>query len=102
MNIGCDIVYNYRLKNKSQRFVDLVLTPNEQKQYLKKGYLYLCGRFAAKEAIMKVLKNTKCLNFLDIEILNNQTGQPYCNFKNIKISISHEKDITMAVAILTN
>ncbi len=101
MNIGCDIVSNKRLENKSQRFIDLVLTSKEQEEYKKKGVFYLCGRFAAKEAIMKALKNTKSYNFLDIEILTNINGEPYCSsLKNIKVSISHEKEMTMAVAIV--
>ena len=50
---------------------------------------------------MKALKNTKSYNFLDIEILTDITGQPYCsNLKNIKVSISHEKEMTIAVAIV--
>ena len=45
MHIGCDIVKNKRLENKSERFIDLVLTKNEQKEYKRKGLYYLCGRF---------------------------------------------------------
>ena len=63
MNIGCDIVENKRLENKNDAFIDLILTKNEKLEYQKKGLLYLCGRFAAKEAIMKVLPNTKERNF---------------------------------------
>lgn len=101
MNIGCDIVENKRLQNKNQRFIDLVLTKKEQLEYKEKGILYLCGRFAAKEAIMKALPNTKTYHFLDFEILTDINGTPYCtNNKNIKISISHEKKYTMAVAIV--
>ncbi len=101
MNIGCDIVENKRLKNKSQEFINYVLTKNEQIEYKKRGFLYLCGRFAVKEAIMKALPDTKKYNFLDFEILTNNDGSPYCvNYKNIKISISHEKTTTMAMAIV--
>ena len=101
MNIGCDIVSNKRLENKCQRFIDWILTSKEQEEYKKKGLFYLCGRFAAKEAIMKALSNTKSYNFLDIEILTDITGKPYCsNLNNIKVSISHEKEMTIAVAIV--
>ncbi len=102
MNIGCDIVENKRLKNKSKRFIDLVLTTKEQKEYENKGLTYLCGRFAAKEAIMKALPNTKNLNYLDIEVLNDENGQPICNLKNISISISHEENYTIATALFCN
>lgn len=101
MEIGCDIVENERLKNKEQDFIDLILTKKEQIEYKQKGFLYLCGRFVAKEAIMKALPNTKKHHFLDFEILNNMDGKPYCvNNSNIKISISHEKKYTIAVAII--
>lgn len=101
MNIGCDIVENNRLKNKNQSFIDYVLTENEQIEYQKRGLSYLCGRFAAKEAIMKAFPDTKKYNFLDFEILTNSDGSPYCvGREDIKISISHEKTITMAVAIV--
>lgn len=101
MNIGCDIVENNRLKNKEQAFIDLILTKKEKNEYQEKGLLYLCGRFAAKEAIMKALPNTKKYNFLDFEILNNEDGSPYCNnLNNIKISIAHEKEYTIAMVIV--
>lgn len=102
MNIGCDIVENKRLKNKNQRFIELVLTKNEQKEYKEKGLTYLTGRFAAKEAIMKCLNNTKELTYQDIEILNDKNGKPITNIKNIELSISHEKNYTIAVAFKTN
>ena len=101
MNIGCDIVENNRLKNKNQEFIDYVLTEKEKLLYKEKGLSFLCGRFAVKEAIMKVLPNTKDLNFLDFEILNDSLGSPYVvNRPDIKISISHEKNYTVAVALL--
>ncbi len=101
MNVGIDIVENERLINKKARFIDLVLTNNEKEEFQKKGITYLCGRYAAKEAIMKALKNTKQYNFLDIEVLNKEDGEPYCsNIPNIKISISHEKKYTVAIAIV--
>ena len=99
MNVGCDIVENKRLKNKKQSFINYVLTNKEQEEYQKKGLPYLTGRFAAKEAIMKCLKNTIELNYLDIEILNNEDEQPITNIENIIISISHEKNYTIAVAL---
>ena len=101
MNVGIDIVENKRLLNRNERFIDLVLTGKEKIEYQKRGLTYLCGRFSAKEAIMKALNNTKKLNFLDIEILTNKDGSPYCtNIQNIKITISHEKNYTIACAII--
>ncbi|MCX4249595.1 MAG: holo-ACP synthase [Bacilli bacterium] len=99
MNIGCDIVENKRLENKSDRFVSKVLTEKEIALYKSEGLEFLTGRFAAKEAIMKCLDNTKEINPLDIEVLKNKDGSPSCNIKNVKVSISHEKDYTIAFAI---
>lgn len=99
MNIGCDIVKNSRFINKNQRFIDLVLTPQEQVLYKKFGLNFLAGRFAAKEAIMKCMLQTKDLHFLDIEILKDELGAPTCNIPNISVSISHEKEYTIAYAL---
>ena len=100
MKIGCDIVENKRLLNKSEKFIDLILTKNEKEIFGIKGIEFLAGRFAAKEAIMKCLKNTKECKFTDIEILNDSEGKPYCNINGIEdISISHEKEYTIAVAL---
>lgn len=99
MNIGCDIVENNRLINKDEDFINYILTNKEKEIYKKKGLFFLTGRFAAKEAIMKCLYNTKELTYLDIEILNDDNGKPITNIHNISVSISHEKNYTMAVAI---
>ena len=98
MQIGCDIVENKRLKDADQRFIDFVLTEKEKELYKTYGPNFLTGRFAAKEAIMKCLNNAKNLSFLDIEILKDKDGSPICNIENISISISHEKEYTIAVA----
>ena len=60
----------------------------------------IAGYFAVKEAIMKSLPNTPNLTFQDIEILNDKFGEPICTtHPNIKLSISHEQEYTIAVAI---
>lgn len=99
MNIGCDIVENKRLENKSETFINKVLTEDEKVLYTKEGLLFLTGRFAAKEAVMKCLDNTKKLTFTDIEILRDDNGSPTCNIDNVKVSISHEKEYTIAYAL---
>lgn len=102
MKIGCDIVENKRLLDKSEAFLNKVLTSKEKEIYIRRrnSVEFLAGRFAAKEAIMKCLPNIENYNFNDIEILNNEKGKPYCNIKGIEdISISHEKEYTIAVAL---
>lgn len=100
MKIGCDIVDNKRLVDKSGKFIDVVLTEKEKELYKIKGIEFLAGRFAAKEAIMKCLPNIEEYSFLDIEVLNDEKGKPYTNIDGIEdISISHEKEYTIAVAL---
>lgn len=99
MKIGCDIVENKRLINKDQEFINYVLTEKEQLLYKQYGNTFLFGRFAAKEAIMKSLPNTKDLKYTDIEILKGPNGEPITNIDNISVSISHEKKYTIAYAI---
>ena len=101
MKIGCDIVENKRLENKNETFINHVLTEKEKELYKTRNPVeFLSGRFAAKEAIMKCLPNTKEILLTDIEILNDENGKPYCNIEGIEdISISHEKEYTIAVAL---
>ena len=69
----------------------------------------LAGKFAAKEAVIKVLSdqgiNISHLN--QIEILNDESGKPFVSSSPIKginntirISISHDGGFAIAVAIL--
>lgn len=99
MKIGCDIVENQRLMNKDFEFIRFILTDKEKKLYKDYGNTFLFGRFAAKEAIMKCLPNTKELKYTDIEILKGENGEPITNIDNISVSISHEKEYTIAYAI---
>ncbi len=69
---------------------------------------HLAGRFSAKEAIIKALGGLgeNGLAFNKMEILNNKIGAPEVFFKEkkfkkyrIKITISHTKDLALAMAI---
>jgi holo-[acyl-carrier protein] synthase len=68
------------LTRHGQRFVDRILTPGEQS--LMDGgegpVQFLAGRFAAKEAVLKVLGTgwAKGLGFLDVEVLRDDDGCP--------------------------
>lgn len=101
MKIGCDIVENKRLENKNETFLNHVLSEKEKDLYKTRNKAeFLAGRFAAKEAILKCLPDIKKYQLCDIEILNHEDGKPYCNIEGIvDISISHEKDYTIAVAL---
>lgn len=106
-NIGIDIVENDRIsKSINVKFLNEVLTKEEQVIYEKKKGIkkleFLCGRFAAKEAIIKALNKLDNVHFLEITILNDANKVPYvtCKNYNILVSISHEKKYTIAQAIV--
>lgn len=71
-----------RLCNEhGERFLDRVFTPREQ-QYCsanpKRYFEHLAGRFAAKEAVLKVLGTgwRGGIAWTDIEVLKEMSGQP--------------------------
>jgi phosphopantetheine--protein transferase-like protein len=102
--VGIDIISVKRIKDLietyGERFLNRVFTENEI-EYSKKLFNYaeaFAGRFAAKEAIIKV--KGKMIPFKKIEILNMDDGKPYAKgFENINISISHEREFAIAIAI---
>ena len=114
--IGVDIVKNKRIYNIFKKykikFAKKILNSNELKIFKKKKnkIFFLAKSFAAKEAVAKSLgtgfRNDIC--FKNIEIKKNKFGCPKIkiNIDNIKkkyktyISISHEKKLTIAFAII--
>ncbi|PMB40967.1 hypothetical protein CEN40_21160 [Fischerella thermalis CCMEE 5205] len=73
----------------------------------------LAGKFACKEAILKVLESSISeTELVDIEVLHNSSGKPIvflqgsalsCWMKmtaiHLDVSISHEKDFAVAIAV---
>jgi len=83
---GIDIVETARIRRSieehGQRFLDRVYTAVEQNYALKNPKRYfehLAGRFAAKEAVLKVLGTgwRGGIAWTDIEVVNNTSGQPF-------------------------
>jgi holo-[acyl-carrier protein] synthase len=82
---GIDIVETDRIKQlvdrHGQHFVERVFTETEH-QYCSKNpkryYEHLAGRFAAKEAVLKVLGTgwRGGIAWTDIEVLRDPSGQP--------------------------
>ena len=82
---GIDIVETGRIRRSveehGQRFLDRVFTAQEQ-QYcaanVKRYYEHLAGRFAAKEAVLKVLGTgwRGGISWTDIEVTKERSGQP--------------------------
>ncbi len=107
MEIGIDIEDIERIKKAhlrwKERFLNRIFNEKEIEYCFKKTdpYPSLCGRFCAKEAIIKVFDAK--LHFSDIEVINKKSGKPEVFIKgkksNIKISISHTKKYATAVAI---
>jgi holo-[acyl-carrier protein] synthase len=121
--IGCgiDLVKTERIekiiKKWGDNFIFRIFTSLE-KEYCenKKGNKYqsYAGKFAAKEALLKALGlGLREANWKEIEVTNNELGQPIINtsgkLKNIAfakgvskyfISISHAKEYAIAQVIL--
>ncbi len=82
---GIDIVETDRIKklveHHGQHFLDRVFTPEEQRYCAaspKRYFEHLAGRFAAKEAVLKVLGTgwRGGIAWTDIEVVKESSGQP--------------------------
>ncbi len=82
---GIDIVETARIRHlveqHGQRFLDRCFTPVEQDycdKNPKRRFEHLAGRFAAKEAVLKVLGTgwRGGIQWTDIEITRESSGQP--------------------------
>jgi len=117
---GIDLVSCPRLadmvERHGQRFLDRVFTSSEQEYCLgrKRQAEHLAGRFAAKEAVMKVFGTGwgKGISWTDIEVRNTASGQPQVHLAGpcrriaeemgltrILISISHTAEHAIASAL---
>lgn len=107
IGLGIDVVEVSRIDEamRNPRFLDRILTPSERETPL--NVMRLAGRWAAKEAIAKALPLK--LSWQDVEITNDLEGQPSATVNHsgwnpewsLMISITHERGIAAAVALLT-
>ena len=113
--LGIDIINVARIRAALERFGSRfsarVLTPAEQR-YVRDRPETLAGRWAAKEAVSKVLGlGVRGIGWRDIEIERLPTGQPsvrlhgraarraeQLQMARIALSISHESDYAVAIA----
>jgi len=96
--IGCDIVKISRFKKNLEKLKNRILTVSEQEEFnnTSNKLEYIAGRWAAKEAIFKAVGKLSKLS-----ILKNKQGAPYVVGRpDIKLSISHEKEYCISVAII--
>ena len=122
LGIGIDIVQNSRIKKaiKNKSFINRIFTKTEilysKKKYFKTNYFF--NKFAAKEALVKSIGTGigKIINFKDINIINDKSGEPKIEFTkkvsdlifkkfstrkvNIYISLSDEKNYSIAFVII--
>lgn len=114
---GIDFVYTEDLQEFVDSPIGIVLTKAEWQNIaeLPDRLQRIAGRFAAKEAILKVLGHgIDEVELVDIEILNDSFGKPIVylqnsalhywrqiGFSQLDVSITHHKDyaVGMAVAI---
>ena len=113
--LGIDIIKVQRIRDTlarfGARFSGRVLTPAEQR-YVRDRPETMAGRWAAKEAVSKVLGlGVRGIGWREIEIERLPTGQPavrlhgraatragQLGMERIAVSISHEADYAVAVA----
>jgi holo-[acyl-carrier protein] synthase len=118
IRIGCDVHPVAELAHSvelfGERYLARVFTPFEREQCAGPTELdRLAGRFAAKEAVIKVLQlpSTAVVPWQSIEVRTGRNGVPYVvlsgraadlaekqGIDRIDISLSHDAGIAMAVA----
>ena len=115
VRVGCDVqcVADVRraLDDHGQRYLDRIYTGREQELCGGRDES-LAGRFAAKEAILKLLGSTDGLALSDIEIDADDAGRPVARLRGeardaagragldgIDVSISHSGEFAFAVAV---
>jgi len=117
---GIDLVDCPRIedmvKRHDQRFINRVFTAAEQAyaEANKNSIEKLAGRFAAKEAVLKLMGTgwQGKIAWTDIEVINNRAGQPEVTLsgevkkladklgiKHISISITHTANFAIASAV---
>ena len=104
------------IKRHGKRFLERVFTATEQAyaQSNKNRIEKLAGRFAAKEAILKLMGTgwRGKIAWTDIEVVNNPVGQPEVTLsgevkkiadklgiKHISVSITHTANFAIASAV---
>lgn len=104
MNMGIDIVSISRISLEDS-FIGHILSSAERALYQAKESdtsrrEFLAGRWAAKEAFIKMKE--KPISYNEISVLNKDNGAPYILYdgREYKCSISHEKDYAVALAYM--
>ncbi|RMG40459.1 MAG: holo-[acyl-carrier-protein] synthase [Planctomycetota bacterium] len=120
VGLGTDIIEIARIAAMVDRhgrlFLERVYTPSEREHCLRRKHANeaLAGRWAAKEAVMKVLGTgfIRGIGWQDIEIVAQRSGRPVVRLHrgaarrarqlgitDVLVSISHCRSYAMATAI---
>ena len=118
-SVGIDLIDSERIEKAMDRygrkFISKILGDEELSMFDHRvnKIQFLSGRFAAKEAVIKTLGAffERRIHFRDMQILNDLYGKPYVHLednirervldKEVKVSITHEKKMAAAVALIT-
>ena len=115
---GCDLqpVGDVRdaVRDFGARYLDRVYTPAEQASYAAGGPASLAARFAAKEAVLKLIGTADGVDLRSVEIRTSAGGRPEVHLtgraaelaaaagvdaESIDVSLSHTDDLALAVAV---
>ncbi len=117
--VGLDIVETARMERDiaqyGERFVQRILGEHERSLYDHRvdKPVFLAGRFACKEAVIKALgfRLKDRPPYSDLQVINDPSGQPVLQMPaelnaqlgpvRFLLSISHEQHYAVAVAIIT-
>jgi holo-[acyl-carrier protein] synthase len=99
------------IRDFGARYLDRVYTPGEQAAYATGGAASLAARFAAKEAVLKLIGTADGVDLRSVEITTHD-GRPAveltgrarqlahdAGIADIDLSLSHTGDLAMAVAV---
>ncbi len=107
---GIDLVECSRIESACRqhpdRFLARILTPTETQycQKMKNPIPHIAGRFAAKEAVMKLLGTgwRGQIAWTDIEITNDTAGQPHVHLSGHSAKVAKDQGITRILISITH
>lgn len=107
---GIDVVEIPRmaevLKRHGERFVERIFTEAERAYCCgkKRELEHLAGRFAAKEAVLKVLGTgwVGKITWHDVEVINNPAGQPHVTLSGESADIARRLGITRIIVSISH
>lgn len=110
VNVGMDLIECSRiaelLKRHPQRFTERVLTARERETagQFRDPVPHVAGRFAAKEAILKVLGTGWRGNiaWTDMEITNDPAGKPQVSLTEECARLARERGIASILLTITH